>query len=1093
MRLLSSAALVVAALAAALAEAPLATAQQAFTTFESGQVRPLALSPDGSRLFAVNTSDARLEIFRIGSAGISPEASVSVGLEPVAVAARTASEVWVVNHLSDSVSIVDVSSNPPRVVRTLLVGDEPRDIVFAGPLVGGARSRAFITAAHRGHSRPSAADAPLVDPELTTPGVGRADVWVFDANNLGGSLEGTPLRRITLFADTPRALAVSPNGATVYAAAFHSGNRTTTVNTGLVCADANLADDQVAGPCSVGGAQMPGGLPLPERDKDGVGRPATGLIVRYDASSSQWRDELGRNWNNAVRFSLPDYDVFAIDASATPPAETTRWSGVGTILFNMAVGPTGTIYVSNTEAKNEVRFEGPGFTPPSLVTTTVQGHLHEARITLLNGASVLPRHLNKHIDYAQLPAPAGVKDHSLATPTALAIRSDGSALFVAAFGSSKIGVFDPAALADDSFVPSSSTHIEVSGGGPSGIVVDEARNRLYVLTRFDNSISVIDLSTATEIVHRALYNPEPPSVVSGRPILYDARLSSSNGEASCSSCHVFGDLDNLAWDLGNPHDSVLNNPNPFRTATGSGFVDFHGMKGPMTTQTLRGLANAGPMHWRGDRTGGNDPGGSALDENAAFKKFIVAFEGLNGKEAPLAPSLMQQFADFALQITPPPNPIRSLDGSLTASQQAGRNRYFGAATDGGVNCSFCHVLDPAAGAFGTDGRSSFEAEPQHFKIAHLRNLYTKAGMFGMASTPGIGRSSSSHRGNQIRGFGVLHDGSIDTVTTFLSASVFTLSAQEEEDLAAFMNAFDTNLAPVVGQQVTATSKNAAVANPRIAFLVSRAATSWPFVDTTGTVVSGARECELIVKGNVLAGADSGSRGWVRRADGTFLSDRNTVYTEAGLRTLAKKAGQELTYTCMPPGSTPTATGTRAGIDRDEDGVYDGLDNCRAAANATQADGDADAAGDACDNCVATANAAQGDADADGVGDDCDGQCLATPTILTSVVPASAYIGQSITATGDGISPNAQLDIGGRRVPLTFSGGEYRATVPALQAGAHGVAIVNPEGCRSFEAVSLTVLHSSWGGSTCGLVGLELLVAPALLRLYRRRRASSRTA
>src|SRR5215510_287935 len=100
-----------------------------FLEFESGQVRPLALSPDGTRLFAVNTPDARLEIFAVGAGGIAKTASVSVGLEPVAVAARTNGEVWVVNHLSDSVSIVDVSVTPPRVTRTLLVGDEPRDIV----------------------------------------------------------------------------------------------------------------------------------------------------------------------------------------------------------------------------------------------------------------------------------------------------------------------------------------------------------------------------------------------------------------------------------------------------------------------------------------------------------------------------------------------------------------------------------------------------------------------------------------------------------------------------------------------------------------------------------------------------------------------------------------------------------------------------------------------------------------------------------------------------------------------------------------------------------------------------------------------------
>src|SRR5207249_9685938 len=82
----------------------------AFVTFESGQVRPLALAPDGSRLFAVNTPDDRLEVFDVvAGGGLVHTSSVAVGLEPVAVAARSSSEVWVVNHLSDSVSIVDLS------------------------------------------------------------------------------------------------------------------------------------------------------------------------------------------------------------------------------------------------------------------------------------------------------------------------------------------------------------------------------------------------------------------------------------------------------------------------------------------------------------------------------------------------------------------------------------------------------------------------------------------------------------------------------------------------------------------------------------------------------------------------------------------------------------------------------------------------------------------------------------------------------------------------------------------------------------------------------------------------------------------------
>ena len=113
------------AAATALAVAPSPTRAVNFVEFESGLVRPLALTPDGTRLLAVNTPDDRLEIFSVGAGGLSYTASVPVGMEPVAVAVRSATEVWVVNHLSDSISIVDLSGPAPRVTRTLLVGDEP--------------------------------------------------------------------------------------------------------------------------------------------------------------------------------------------------------------------------------------------------------------------------------------------------------------------------------------------------------------------------------------------------------------------------------------------------------------------------------------------------------------------------------------------------------------------------------------------------------------------------------------------------------------------------------------------------------------------------------------------------------------------------------------------------------------------------------------------------------------------------------------------------------------------------------------------------------------------------------------------------------
>ena len=893
-----------------------------FVEFESGQVRPLALSPDHTRLFAVNTPDDRLEIFAVGvSGGIVHTDSVPVGLEPVAVAARTNGEVWVVNHLSDSVSVVDVSSDPPRVIRTLLVGDEPRDIVFAGP----SGNRAFITTAHRGQN------SGVAPTELTTAGLGRADVWVFDATNLGTALGGTPLTVLTFFGDTPRALAASPSGNRVYAAVFHSGNRTATISELAPCNDAaGAANNTIAPPCTVNGVTVPGGTPNPDSNRQNVKGPEVGFIAKFNPVSGHFEDRLARNWDPALRFTLPDEDVFVIDAMAAtpgPPATGTQFfSGVGTILFNMITNPvTGRIYVTNTEARNEIRFEGPGTVAANVEairpgTTggppfSVRGHLHEARVTVLDATSgsVSPRHLNKHLDTAASYAQpgAGAKAASLATPVGMAIDSAGTTLYVAALGSSAVGMFDVAQLEADTFTPSATGHIPVTGGGPSGLVLNEAQAKLYVFTRFDNSVSVIDTATKSELAHLPVFNPEPPSVLAGRRFLYDAVASSSNGEASCSSCHVFGDFDSLAWDLGNPDDDQLPDNNIFEFNLNCP-ANFHPIKGPMTTQTLRGMANDGPMHWRGDRSGANDPGGSALDENAAFNRFIGAFDTLLGRGAPdpaFTTADMQSFSDFILQVMLPPNPVRNLDNSLNADQANGRSIFTntGRLSDTIRNCGGCHTLDPANGFFGTQGRMSFEGEVQCFKIPQLRNVYQKVGMFGMAANSQIKASPNTQgpnefgpMGPQVRGFGFLHDGSVDRLFHFHRAAVFDLTETEALQMEQFMMAFDTNFAPIVGQQITLSSSSPAAVGQRIDLMIARAAQN---------------ECEVVVKGN-LGGVH---RGWVLQANGMFKSDRagDPLLTDAQLRSQAATAQQERTYTCVPVGS-----GSRIGIDRDLDGCLD---------------------------------------------------------------------------------------------------------------------------------------------------------------------------
>jgi YVTN family beta-propeller protein len=926
-------------------------ASAGFVAFESGQTRPIAQSPDGNTLFVVNTPDNQVEIFDVNSGSPTYRESVQVGLEPVAVAAYSNGQIWVVNYLSDSISIIDISTTPARVIKTLLVGDEPADIVFAGS--GG--NRAFITTAHRGQNSPY---TDINNPgELATPGIGRADVWVFDATNTGSSLGGDPVAIVTLFGDTPKALAVSADGNTVYAAIFKSGNQTTVLHEEVVC------DDGASIPCAIKAGEVSGVGALPAPNPKTINSqvsPETGLIVKYNGS--QWVDETGTDWSSVVRFNLPDKDVFAIDADALTPVETASFSNVGTVLFNMAVNPvSGKIYVANTEAVNEVRFEGAGSN-----STTVQGHLHEARITVIDPAngSVNPIHLNKHIDYSVSPAPAGISEKSLATPKGIAVTANGATLYVVAKSSGKIGVFDTATLENNSFTPDAANHITLSAGGPDGLLLDEANNRLYVTTRFDNALSVIDTSSASEVQHIGLHNPEPVSVIAGRQFLYDANQTSSNGEASCASCHIEGDKDELAWDLGDPDGAVITNNNPFFVPFTSS-APFHPMKGPMTSQTLRGMNSHGPMHWRGDRSGANTGTSTdAFDEDLAFKTFNVAFEGLLGRTGPLSAAQMQAYTDFILQVTPPPNPIRALDDSLNANQQAGRDFYFGPISDIVANCNGCHTLDPAAEFFGTGGLMSFEGAIQDLKVPQLRNMYEKVGMFGMADIPFNNSGDNGHKGDQIRGFGYTHDGAVDTLERFHNAGLFTFPDNATRlNIVQFMFAFDTNLKPIVGQQVTLTASNAATVGARIDLLIARAL---------------AGDADLIVKSNI----SGEQRGAHLLPDGTFQTDKTSeaALTAVAVRALAQTAGQEVTYTAVPPGS-----GLRLGIDRDEDGVLNNDDNCPADVNPGQEDDDADGVGNICeppdfdadgitdvlDNCPLLANADQLDTDSDGAGDVCD--------------------------------------------------------------------------------------------------------------------------
>ena len=235
-----------------------------FVNYETPHVRPMSLTPSGDRLLVTNTADNRLLVFSLNSGIPVLEKTIPVGVEPVSVNARTDNEAWVVNHLSDTVSVIDLEQGV--VTETLETDDEPADVVFAG-----FPQRAFVSASQ----------------------VNRINV--FNPNALNSSPA-----TITISGEDPRMLAVSPDNRTVYAAIFESGNGTTALAGGK---SLPRIDDVVANPLGPynGNHIIPnnGATFNPPLNPNNPSPPPVSIIVKKQ-QNGQWWDDNGTDWSQFV-------------------------------------------------------------------------------------------------------------------------------------------------------------------------------------------------------------------------------------------------------------------------------------------------------------------------------------------------------------------------------------------------------------------------------------------------------------------------------------------------------------------------------------------------------------------------------------------------------------------------------------------------------------------------------------------------------------------------------------------------------------------------------------------------------------------------
>src|SRR5438445_6809446 len=228
-----------------------------YRNFEGPQIHPLGLTPDGTRLLAVNTPNATLSVFQLVSGSPVLTAEIPVGLEPVSVAARNNREAWVVNWMSDSVSVVDLTTG--NVARTFDVGDEPTDVLFAGL----SSEKAFVCVSGGGTQS--------VSLSTVTGASGAVKVFPDASNPTQGSAQ-----TIQISGKQPRALARSDDGSRVFVPVFASGNQTTIVAQSDVAANGGMPP------------------PNPAMNPSLPAAPNTGLIVNWNGST--WAGAWHRTW-----------------------------------------------------------------------------------------------------------------------------------------------------------------------------------------------------------------------------------------------------------------------------------------------------------------------------------------------------------------------------------------------------------------------------------------------------------------------------------------------------------------------------------------------------------------------------------------------------------------------------------------------------------------------------------------------------------------------------------------------------------------------------------------------------------------------------
>ena len=255
--------------------------------FASPHAKPIAINR--GFVYVANTPADTLDVFDRHSRALARR--IDVGIDPVAIAVRPdGNEVWVSNHVSDSVSVIDtdpasrtfhqvvatVQDIDPATLATRF--DEPVGVAFA------SNAKAYVALS-------------------TANQVAVVDVASRAVTN-----------HLAIGAQDPRAIAVQGNR--LYVIPFESNNQ----------------------------SQLSGCL----------SESIDGDLCTFDAVEHVFTNNnvlsAGYDADIVKNAELPDRDLFVFDTRTDLPLQTVR--GLGTLLYGLVVGSNGHVFIAQTDARN---------------------------------------------------------------------------------------------------------------------------------------------------------------------------------------------------------------------------------------------------------------------------------------------------------------------------------------------------------------------------------------------------------------------------------------------------------------------------------------------------------------------------------------------------------------------------------------------------------------------------------------------------------------------------------------------------------------------------------------------------------------------